>query len=274
MNEFKILIDSSVQEKMSNFNRNWSEVCCQAIENEINRLTNQLTNNSFDSIVDIDLPINRSEIENFEIPDFPRNIYQTFRRVWVDCYKYYSPQPKPPTSLQIKQLWNSWYSPFFDDGEWFEKWEDKKYERQNYPLSEQEELVLSFDAEVDDYSIYTAFIQFVSRFIFEGEVLDILSLNPLNLKSVKIEERDNLPEESGIYFVIDESKIYYIGMSVNLQRRWYSHHRQQDFNRIPNLQISYLDYLPKHYLKRIESTLINHFKPYLNIRENPLYRKI
>jgi hypothetical protein len=43
----------------------------------------------------------------------------------------------------------------------------------------------------------------------------------LNLDNVKLENKDLLPEYSGIYYVIDsEQIIWYIGRSINLQRRW------------------------------------------------------
>ena len=121
--------------------------------------------------------------------------------------------------------------------------------------------------------IYTAFVEFLSKFIFNYQFVDVNDLNPFHFKSVKIEERDELPEAPDIYFVIDESEIYYIGISKNIQERWYSHHKQPDLDPFPNLRISYLDCLPQHYLKSLESTLIKHFKPRLNIKENPLYQK-
>ena len=63
-------------------------------------------------------------------------------------------------------------------------------------------------------------------------------------------------------------------MSTNIQKRWYSHHKQSCLNTLSNIRISYLDCLPKHYLKNIESALIGHFKPNLNILENPLYKNV
>ena len=122
------------------------------------------------------------------------------------------------------------------------------------------------------FPVWDSFIAFNKRLAL-AEVIDVNGLNPFNFKSITIEDRDELPEESGIYFVIDNSNIYYIGMSKNLQQRWYSHHKQAALDSFTNLRIAYLDCLPKHYLKNIESTLIKHFKPRLNIRENPLYKK-
>ncbi len=264
-----INIDQSLREKMSQYDIDWSKVCNQAIEAKID----SFSNNNSEDLIDIDLVFNRSEIENFNVPILPREVYRIFRQTWIDYYNFYSPQPKPPTSAQIKQLWQSWYSPFFDEGEWFENWEERnRWEpSSNMTINEQCGLVSAFDAENDE-PIYTAFIQFVSKFIFDGQLLDIKNLRPFDFNSVSIEERDDLPESSGIYFVIDESKIYYIGMSTNINKRWFSHHKQNQLDSISNLKISYIDCLPKHYLKNIESTLIRHFRPCLNIQENPLYK--
>ncbi|MEJ1933562.1 hypothetical protein WDZ92_25455, partial [Nostoc sp. NIES-2111] len=50
----------------------------------------------------------------------------------------------------------------------------------------------------------------------------------LKLPSIAINNRENLPEKSGIYYVVDEkSVIWYIGQAKNLRTRWVgdSHHR-------------------------------------------------
>jgi hypothetical protein len=43
-----------------------------------------------------------------------------------------------------------------------------------------------------------------------------------------IENRDKLPSESGIYFVIRDSKVIYIGKAKNVWQRWQHHHRLPD----------------------------------------------
>ena len=101
-------------------------------------------------------------------------------------------------------------------------------------------------------------------------LLDLIQINVSELSSVLISERDELPEQSGIYFVMDEvDTIHYIGMSINLRNRWYSHHRQEDFDLIKNGKIAYISSMPKHYLKEIEATLIKTFIPRLNIKGKP-----
>jgi len=290
MNGITIQIERSLQEQMLEFNIDWSLVCNQAIETKLNHLNNKSGSNNVDSLIDIDVVYNSSEIEKFDIPVFPREVYQIFKRVWIDSFHSIYPEDKPPTSQQIKQLWKSWYSPSFDEIEWWENWDDNKreeiekhvsnaYSRQNQytDIEAQKEFLIDFDGEglnCELDPIYTAFIEFVSKFIFRGKLIKIGDLTPFNFESVKIENKDDLPEAAGIYFVIDESKIYYIGMSTNIQKRWYSHHKQSQIDTLSNIKIAYLDCLPKHYLKNIESVLINHFKPSLNIIENPLCKNL
>ncbi|NJM00388.1 MAG: GIY-YIG nuclease family protein [Synechococcaceae cyanobacterium SM2_3_2] len=89
--------------------------------------------------------------------------------------------------------------------------------------------------------------------------------------SALLEERDELPGEPGIYFVLDQQNItHYIGMSANIQKRWFSHYRQADFNEIESTRILYIPGLPKHYLREIESFLIKSFLPSLNIKGKPI----
>lgn len=289
MDTLSIQIERSLIEQMSKFEIDWSQVCQQAIKNELERLNNQLNTNNLDNLIDIDLTYNNSEVGNFDVPDFPRQAYQVFKRVWNDYFSSTYSNTKAPTSQAIKQLWQSWYTPFFDEGEWWSDWDEYKREQvetsisnaytyhQYSTIDEQNEFLIDFDYESLESNldpIYTAFIQFVSKFIFNGEIIAINNLNPFHFKSVKMKDKDDLPEEAGIYFAIDKSNIYYIGMSTNIQKRWYSHHKQVELDSLADIEIAYLDCLPKHYLKNIESTLINHFKPSLNISGNPLYKSV
>lgn len=282
-------IEYSLKERMSQLNCDWSLICKQAIESELKRLETQSNGEDLKELIDIDFTDNSSELAKFDVPVFPRQVYQLFKEIWVDSFHSFYPEKKPPTSNQIKQLWQTWYSPLFDEAEWWENWEETRREEieksvaiaysrkiQYTEVEAQKEFLLDFAVEsLNSYCLdptYTAFIEFVSKFIFGGELINFNNLTPFQLDSVNIEDKDDLPEESGIYFVIDKFNIYYIGMSSNLQKRWYDHHKQQELSSLQNIKISYLDCLPKHYLKNIESALIEHFKPKLNIVGNPLYK--
>ncbi len=128
MNKVSVQIKRSLQEQMLQFNINWSLVCNRAIERELESLNNKTDSNNLKSLIDIDITHNNSEIANFNPPEFPRKVYQVFNNVWKDCFSSTFPQKKPPTSQQIKQLWKSWYSPFFDEAEWWENWDENKKE--------------------------------------------------------------------------------------------------------------------------------------------------
>lgn len=58
----------------------------------------------------------------------------------------------------------------------------------------------------------------------------VLEMLQNSTHSLPITERSKLPAAPGVYFVYTPSnKLLYIGSSSNLQRRWYSHHRYQQF---------------------------------------------
>jgi hypothetical protein len=241
--------------------------------------------------VDIESEIIEYKVENFDVPEFPSDIYSILRKTWKNLYgNMYSNPPKPPKSNIIKDLWRKWYSPQvqIESENWSNNWNNRRkdpkytYEWENivaafYFALNDEEFDPSFseipeDCELLDGcdSLFLSFIEFISKFVFDGVLLDLIQINVSELSSVLISERDELPEQSGIYFVTDESEtIHYIGMSINLRNRWYSHHRQEDFDLIENGKIAYISSMPKHYLKEIEATLIKTFIPRLNLKGKP-----
>lgn len=86
----------------------------------------------------------------------------------------------------------------------------------------------------------------------------------LNLPSVSLETKQCLPRFSGIYFVLENSEVIYIGRSQNLQRRWLNHHKMKEFSARPaQLKIAWLE-CDAAILATLESTFIELFKPELN----------
>lgn len=269
MDRLTIFLDEILKREMAKYEFNWSEVCIEAIKTKIKILQND--NDLFDS----DIEVNVLSQKEIQIPELDRELYETFRRVWKDYFSFYSPQPKPPTSTQIKDLWKLWYDPYFDQGSWYDNYSEKIYDHTfeedlSQDALEQWELFKSFAEEWGADLSYTAFGEFITKFVYDGELLNITKLDPFKLSSITMNEKDDLPNSSGIYFVIDKNNIYYIGMSKNIRKRWYDHHRQSDFDKYSDLNISYLDSLPVKFLKSIETQFIKHFKPLLNIKENPL----
>ena len=246
--------------------------------------------------IGIEQDIDEYQTEEFNILDFPSEIYSVFRKAWNNLYsKQFPNPPKPPTSTVIKNLWKKWYHPKarLESENWPENWKNRRkspdylYEwetivaafyfalnGENYDPSFSEMPEDSEDFESCDGNdvFFLSFIEFVSQFVFDGVLIDFTQIKPSELSWVPINERDELPEQSGIYFVLDNlDTIHYIGMSVNLRNRWYSnrHHRQADFDLIEGGKIAYISSLPKHYLKDMEATFIKTFVPSLNIQGKP-----
>ena len=92
------------------------------------------------------------------------------------------------------------------------------------------------------------------------------------LPSVDFEDRNQLPEVSGIYFAIDSNdNIQYIGRSINIRQRLKTHNRKQQLSNMSGIRIAYLEVSDTSLLDDIEQALINYFDPYLNGTGN--YRK-
>lgn len=46
--------------------------------------------------------------------------------------------------------------------------------------------------------------------------MNLAAINPLDLPSLSLAERKNLPDCAAIYFVMDGDRILYIGKSINI----------------------------------------------------------
>lgn len=92
---------------------------------------------------------------------------------------------------------------------------------------------------------------------------DILQLPHIGLNS-----RALLPEQSGIYYVLDETSIiWYIGQAQNLRSRWAgdSHHRLYQLQKQRKKQLTiYYEILAKSQLDAIERQRIENYNPQLN----------
>jgi excinuclease UvrABC nuclease subunit len=67
--------------------------------------------------------------------------------------------------------------------------------------------------------------------MFAPNEIDVFSLPFVTLDSKK-----NLPKDSGVYFLIDESNgIRYIGLAINIKNRWAGHTKLEFFKETPDL---------------------------------------
>jgi excinuclease UvrABC nuclease subunit len=66
-------------------------------------------------------------------------------------------------------------------------------------------------------------------------------LDPLAMSSVELDNLNQLPDCSAIYFAIDsQNRILYIGQAVNLLTRWKNHHRIYQLQEINRVRQSYI----------------------------------
>lgn len=90
-------------------------------------------------------------------------------------------------------------------------------------------------------------------------------INPLTLPSVPLVDRRQLPDASGIYFVLSsDDKVQYIGRSVNLQQRWIQHHRLSHLAKLSGVRLAWLEVSDASLLPEIEQALIQWFNPPMN----------
>ncbi|MEM9265722.1 MAG: GIY-YIG nuclease family protein [Cyanobacteria bacterium P01_F01_bin.13] len=99
--------------------------------------------------------------------------------------------------------------------------------------------------------------------------------HPSRWASVLLEDRSRLPQTSGVYAVIKHRKIYYIGFSTNLNRRWRGkgHHRFAQADKLGHPSLHYLP-LPKQYAQTLEKALIAKYSPLWNYSKVPVLRKV
>lgn len=89
-------------------------------------------------------------------------------------------------------------------------------------------------------------------------------INPLALRSLPLESRQNLPKKSGLYFVFDkDDEFLYIGKTGDLRKRWQGHHKLEELRQLENVRIAWME-CDKIIMDSSETTLITHFQPLLN----------
>jgi len=95
-------------------------------------------------------------------------------------------------------------------------------------------------------------------------------LNPLQLPSIPLSERKQLPECAAIYFAIDaNNRVLYIGKAKNLVARWRNHHRIHKLEEIDQefpVRLAWQAWNEEN-LGEAEKGLIKRFQPLLNNTE-------
>ena len=94
----------------------------------------------------------------------------------------------------------------------------------------------------------------------------------LGLPSVCFGDRKKLPDSPGVYFVVDEDQILYVGItSSSLRTRWASHHRYDQVAEVAPQGKIFFQEVPESFeqLREREDRLIAEFRPTLNYQPVP-----
>lgn len=91
------------------------------------------------------------------------------------------------------------------------------------------------------------------------------------LPSLKLLERQRLPECSAIYFAIARDQVLYVGLATNLRNRWQNHHRLPQLEAVNKLCEVKLFWLgcAQNQLNDLEHQYIEHYCPTLNQTKVP-----
>jgi len=90
-------------------------------------------------------------------------------------------------------------------------------------------------------------------------------INPLDLPSVPLGDRKNLPDCPAIYFVLDSNDaVLYVGRAISLARRWVAHHRTKQLREGGPTRIAWLEVSDSALLDEIERACIAYFAPSMN----------
>ncbi len=93
---------------------------------------------------------------------------------------------------------------------------------------------------------------------------NLKAVKPHTLPSVPLNNKQNLPNVSCIYFVMDGETVVYVGKTIALYERWRQHHRYENFKQIPDARIAWLEVSDRSQLLEIERAAIANFQPSLN----------
>ncbi len=211
----------------------------------------------------LDLP-DLKTINQENIKALPAEVYRNFKRAWEE---FVGDTDDLLSSKKLKQLWSNWYYPNHDFDRLLEQLNEYDWSNMNQVLTEEQRDFLetfereSFSDGFDD--IYRAFMIFIAQFIDGGEFMELNQLDPRRLNNIWLDKKDNLPELPGIYFIINERKIYGLGITENLYEHCYHHPLIEQLEDDKNVSIAYITGTSIHYLHQVKSELIERFSPFI-----------
>ena len=90
------------------------------------------------------------------------------------------------------------------------------------------------------------------------ELLTAIDSRSMLTEAQVVSGRISFEKLSGVYFLIKNEKVVYVGQSVNVAARIHSHIGAKDFDSYAWVKV------PSHNLNVVESLYIHHFRPHLN----------
>ena len=94
-------------------------------------------------------------------------------------------------------------------------------------------------------------------------MIDPRNINIAELPSVALEDKGQLPQSTGVYFVTRKKAVLYIGQSLNIKERWKGHHIFDAVSKLDSVHVFYWQ-LPVSQLDDAERFLIDEYQPSFN----------
>lgn len=84
------------------------------------------------------------------------------------------------------------------------------------------------------------------------------------LPNISLVDKRHLPSCQCVYLAYQGDQVFYVGQSLNLAKRWKQHHHYSTLEAMGSVRIAWLEVSNASSLLKIESALIEWFKPILN----------
>ena len=84
------------------------------------------------------------------------------------------------------------------------------------------------------------------------------------LPNISLTDKRHLPSCQCVYLACQGDRVLYIGQSLNLVNRWKQHHHYSTLKAMEDVRIAWVEVSDRSLLRKVESALIEWFKPTLN----------
>lgn len=94
--------------------------------------------------------------------------------------------------------------------------------------------------------------------------MKIEEINIQLLPSVSLENRNDLPQTFGVYFVVSNAEILYVGASANVRSRWVGHNKIKELAEFTNVKIAWVELTNSTDVIELERRAIEFYSPRMN----------